>query len=102
MSFQESDWRNICKAAEAEAVRRCGSVYEMFLQFYSGLIDGRLDALAPSDRDRALAIARESGAYRTRDEIAADIEAYTNEGYCRHALEPNCCPLGCGDLEVYQ
>lgn len=81
-----------------EANRGCGQSYDLFVERFSGLIDGAYPAGSP-DREQAIAAAARFGEYATPDELAAMQEQLAEMGYCSHGIELNCCPCGCGDRE---
>lgn len=82
-------------AMAAEANRGCGQSYDVFVQRFSGLFDGAYPVGHP-DREQALACA--GGIYATPEELQQAQDEMEAAGYCAHGLDPDCCPMGCGDL----
>lgn len=81
----------------AEANRRCGLSYDLFVEKFSAAVDGQFPPGSPL-RSTALALARPQG-YASEDERAqsqADLHAM---GYCSHGIDRDCCPAGCGDID---
>ena len=76
-----------------EAMSGCGSVYELYARRFSQALDA---VVPPEDPRRAVALACAGGDYFTPEELRAGMEAAEAEGLCRHGLNPDCCPAGCG------
>lgn len=93
--FDEGAWRETCKEISREANRRCGLSHDLYVDLYSGSIDSELDSLPQTNRETALAIAREWD-YATEDERQETDEWNKENGYCSHGIELGCCPAGCG------
>lgn len=93
--FDEAAWRKCCEEAAADAMRGTGLVYELYQQKLNGLIRARVTGIDPSLQAQALKLASEEFGYSEFDEEPGD-------GYCMHFLEPQCCPVGCGDLEEHE
>lgn len=95
--FQESRWGDLCVSMAAEATRRCGLSYDLYVQMFSELVDSKVGGLPADIRARAIARAERwdylsaAGRAKVQQELA-------DSGYCSHGLDPNCCPVGCGDL----
>jgi hypothetical protein len=81
----------------AEANRGCGLSYELFVDRFSAAVDVAYPQSSPN-RAAALELATPMG-YETPEERAAAHEERAEDGYCRHGIERNCCPAGCGDIE---
>lgn len=92
--FDEEDWRSRCAAWSAAALPGTGQIFELYSSRYSVKVEAGLAELALVHHARALEIANEEGGYSTPEERAA-----VAEGCCSHGLPPECCPVGCGDLE---
>ncbi|MNR71311.1 hypothetical protein D3C71_19260 [compost metagenome] len=81
-----------------EAQRGCGLVWELYIQRFSEAVDSRFPATSPQ-REEALRIAKAydyatpKKRYRLQTVLAKD-------GCCSHGLDPDCCPMGCGDSET--
>ncbi|KAF0804376.1 hypothetical protein ACRYJU_04690 [Alloalcanivorax xenomutans] len=85
-----------------EATQCSGSSYEIYQDLFSGSVDALLEAIEdPAVKAAILDAAREHGDYVTRDELEAMREAWMDTGDCYHGFDPNCCPLGCGDLPEF-
>lgn len=78
-----------------EANRGCGLVYELYVQRFSEAVDHTFPENHPQ---RADALAAAQGDYLAPEERLAALEMQAEQGLCRHGLEPDCCPAGCGDL----
>lgn len=76
----------------------CGCSYEIYQDTFSQRVDALLATTEDSTAKAAiLNVAREFD-YVTRAELSAMREDWMDDGACRHGLDPDCCPLGCGDL----
>ena len=95
--FDEGHWYSICEAAEADAMKRCGSVHVMFTRFFSETVDQQLALLPEEHRARALFIASDWD-YTSPQEREQVQRELAKEGRCSHGLHPENCPMGCGDL----
>ncbi|MEQ9530600.1 MAG: CcgAII protein [Haliea sp.] len=84
-----------------EATQRCGSSYEVYQEQFSQRVDALLATTEDSTAKAAiLNVAREFD-YVTRAELEAMREDRVDDGACYHGFDPNCCPLGCGDLPEF-
>ena len=97
-TFSSEKWRARCKDLFDEAARRSGLSDRLFTEFFSQATDHALKAVPEGSRHVAVEIAREFG-YLDAEERARDREEDARNGLCCHGLEPDCCPLGCGDLD---
>ncbi|MDI9335004.1 MAG: hypothetical protein QM533_11585 [Cytophagales bacterium] len=100
------DARAWLEKAATSANHGCGQVYELFEERLFGSIDGMLDGLPPDQRELLLAEAVAMFGYRDPAIIAAEAavireeEAELGIRRCVHHLNPDCCPLGCGDRDT--
>lgn len=74
----------------------CGCVYEVYVDGFSREIDSAFPPPHP-DHEAALQLAREHD-YASPAEREAMHQRLQEDGSCRHGLDPDCCPAGCGDL----
>lgn len=98
--FVESEWRDRCRKMVDDATNRCGQSDFMFMEFVSKSIENAICSVSLDNRLVALEIAREYG-YEGPDERAKQRQENADYGLCSHGLDPDCCPVGCGDLDVY-
>lgn len=98
MEFDQAGWRERCERWGIESNHGSGLVYELSVEKFSGYVDAGLAQLPEAHRDRAREIAATDFCYLTPQEIEVEREAAMRSGLCTHYLEPDCCPLGCGDL----
>jgi hypothetical protein len=82
-----------------EAIAGSGCAHDVYVQKVSFAIEILLKDLPEDHRPRAMEIAREEFDYATRDELAEAQREMAEAGLCTHGLDPDCCPLGCGDLD---
>ena len=97
MSFNAGRWNELCVVLAAQASRNCGSVHDMYQQLFSDLVDGRLKEIPEAHHPAALEVACRWD-YLSPEGRAKAQQEMADQGYCTHGLEPNCCPMGCGDL----
>lgn len=79
----------------AEAQRRCGLSYELFVQTFSEMVD---NAYPEGSSSRTEALEHAGDEYATVEERAATQAELAEQGLCRHGLDKDCCPCGCGDV----
>ncbi|EFU5352980.1 CcgAII protein [Salmonella enterica] len=91
-------YRNIFSELSKTEQSRCGCVYEMYQRNLSTAIDGYLSELTQEDKIKVIQLARAEFDYISPEEITEAIRQNQEDGYCSHGLDPNCCPLGCGDI----
>ncbi|EHV2051851.1 CcgAII protein [Salmonella enterica] len=91
-------YRNIFSELSKIEQSRCGCVYEMYQRNLSTAIDGYLSELTQEDKRKVIQLARAEFDYISPEEITEAIRQNQEDGYCSHGLDPNCCPLGCGDI----
>ncbi|MPS94035.1 hypothetical protein [Comamonas sp.] len=96
--FSEKDWAAKCAALSDAAYQGCGLVYEMFEKRVGASIDIALQQVPEAQRARAIEIAIEHG-YTTPVERAVAARMQRDDGFCSHGLDPDCCPMGCGDID---
>lgn len=99
MNFDPDVWRSECEKLACEASKACGLSHDVYVSKFSGLIEGRLAAFSSEDQTTAFSIAREFD-YATVSEIDEQIRWNSDNGYCQHGIDKDCCPAGCGDFEV--
>jgi hypothetical protein len=76
-----------------------GQSHDVYVQHFSTLVDGTFPDGSPF-RDQVLELARTYD-YATRTERAEAQEEMARDGYCSHGLDPDCCPCGCGDIDLF-
>ncbi|WJM80820.1 hypothetical protein [Pectobacterium brasiliense] len=94
--LDEQAWQVVCKTAAIEASRYCGLAYDHYIVLLSSSIDQHVDQLPEHLRAQALKIARKWD-YATPAERQETQDWNAENGYCRHGLDPNCCPAGCSE-----
>lgn len=94
--FQESRWGDMCVSMAAEATRRCGQSYDLYVQMFSELVDLKVGGLPADIRARAIARA-ERWDYLSAEGRAKVQQELAEGGYCSPGLDRACCPVGCGD-----
>ncbi len=94
--LNEQAWQRVCKTAAKDASKGCGLSYDHYIVLFSSSIDQHVDQLPEHQRAQALAIAQE-WSYATPAERQKTQDWNAENGYCRHGLDPNCCPAGCGE-----
>jgi hypothetical protein len=97
VSFQEGRWSDVCVTLAAQAARGCGASHGLYVQRFSELIDAKISGLPASVRATAIAQA-ERWDYLSAERRAKVPMELADGGCCSHGLEPDCCPMGCGDL----
>ncbi|MGP3790507.1 hypothetical protein [Pseudomonas sp. B392_1p] len=96
-TFDESAWQAVCNAAATQASAGCGSSHDHYVNLFSSAIDAQIDQLPEHQRAQALEIAKEEWDYATPAERQETRDWNTDNGYCSHGLDPDCCPAGCGE-----
>lgn len=81
-----------------EAQRGCGLSYDLYVQKFSKSVEVLIRDLPEGKRQIAIAEATEYG-YATADELQVAERELEEMGFCHHGIDPECCPLGCGDRE---
>lgn len=77
-----------------DAERMCGLSHDNLIQFFSKSIN-KFISENESQKTSILCIANEYG-YLNLNDAQIQIENHNN-GICRHGLDYNCCPAGCGE-----
>lgn len=96
--FSENDWAAKCAALSDAAHQGCGLVYETYELRVGASIDLALQQVPELLRPRAIEIATEHG-YTTTEHRAQTARMLQDGGCCSHGLDPDCCPMGCGDID---
>lgn len=91
-------YRTLFNELSVSEQSRCGLVYELYQRRLSNEIDRYLNKLNQSDRVKLLEMAKEEFDYLSPEEIEIAIEKDEANGLCSHGLDPDCCPVGCGDI----
>ncbi|RTB44100.1 hypothetical protein [Pseudomonas aeruginosa] len=96
-TFDDVAWRAVCKKAAQHASNGCGLAHDHYVELLSSDIDDEIAQLPEHQRAQALQVAQE-WEYATPAEREQTRDWNAANGYCRHGLDPDCCPAGCGDL----
>lgn len=86
------DYREAIKAIAEDVQQGCGLVYELYVKRFSQAVEIYLDQVPKMDRQVVVGLAETEGYVPT--EWIPEPEA---ESLCRHFMEPDACPLGCGE-----
>lgn len=100
VSFHAAQWSELCVRLAAQASRNCGLVHDMYQRLFSELVDLRLREIPEVHHPAALEIAYRWDYLDPQGRVKAE-QDNADQGYCSHGLEPNCCPMGCGDLSWF-
>lgn len=95
--MERAELRSKLDAMWAEAKRGDGLSYDVFVSSFSSMVDSAFPADSTL-RATAIEEARAMG-YASREELEQEQKLMAEMGYCRHGIDPNCCPAGCGDLD---
>jgi hypothetical protein len=102
-NFDAKTWlESVAKSAN----HGCGQVYELFEERLFSSIDGMLNRLPPDQSEQMRSEAVAMFGYRDPAIIAAEAAVIREEDAalgirtCVHHLDPDCCPLGCGDRDA--
>lgn len=98
--FSESNWRSQCADMAKVASARCGQSHDVYVKSFSGSVSAAISRFTDAEKALAINIACEWD-YATYDEIAESDNYNAMHGLCSHGIDPNCCPVGCGDLDCY-
>ena len=98
MEFDKLAWNEACEKMAEQAHKSCGLVYEIFARDFSRAVNHALNSLPEAHRPEAIEIAKQLG-WATDEELAETQHQMDEAGYCSHGLDPDCCPMGCGDIE---
>lgn len=91
-------YRKLFNELSVSEQSRCGLVYELYQRRLSNEIDRHLNELNQCDRERLLEFVKVEFDYLSQEEIEIAIENDNANGLCSHGLDPDCCPVGCGDI----
>ncbi|HGM5506811.1 TPA: hypothetical protein ACKPYM_000801 [Stenotrophomonas maltophilia] len=89
--FDASAWECRVRQLGLESCNGTGQVYLLYQRKFRSLIGEALAALPVEHQAQATAIANAHGYSEPEEEVGDDD--------CAHGLDPNCCPLGCGDID---
>ncbi|EBW7114658.1 CcgAII protein [Salmonella enterica subsp. enterica serovar Telelkebir] len=95
-----SSFRTECSTLSSQANAGCGMIYELYQRRLSASIDGYLETIPAVYREQAIEVARREFDYLSPEEIEEEIRRDREHGYCCHGIDRNCCPLGCGDIDL--
>ena len=101
LEFHPARWKALCASWAAQASRNCGCVHDIYQRLFSELVDEHLAKLSEEYHPAALDIAH-AWDYLSPEGRAQAQQEMAEQGYCSHGLEPDCCPLGCGDLSWFE
>lgn len=87
-----------CAVASGEAAKGCGQSDVLWSQRATSLIDALLAQVDDASMAQAKEIAKCQG-WMDDEEIKSMNDMIDNDGCCAHGLDPNCCPVGCGDRD---
>lgn len=89
-------WPEQCDALARAAIKNGGLSHDLCVELYSSGVDRALEAAHTIPKDVALQVANEIFDYRTPAERDQTARWNMQNGYCRHGITLDCCPLGCG------
>lgn len=90
--FSAERWQETCDRKSKEAAVGCGLSDVLWsMNLHAALVD-RLRRIPDEHQAKALQIAKHAG-------FQSDPLQDLDDDACSHGLDPNCCPMGCGDLE---
>jgi hypothetical protein len=82
------------KQLAEEANHGCGLVYELFVKRLSGLIDSKINEIAPEHQAMAMEIAQQYG-YASPNDLEQQKNEIEESGLCSlTGIDPWCCPCG--------
>ena len=87
----------MCAQLAAQATRNCGCIHDLYQCLFSEEVEKHLRSVPEEHRAAALEVAGRWDYLDTEGRAKAQQEM-AEQGYCSHGLDPDCCPLGCGDL----
>ncbi len=96
--FNVNNWRSLCERLATSASNSCGLSHDIYVKKYSSDIYLEIICIDEKYRLAAIEVAREWD-YATPEEIEDSDSSNIENGLCKHGLDLNCCPAGCGDLE---
>lgn len=97
MLYDSEKWLGRCEGLALEASRGCGLSFDVYLDRFNALVDNELARFSESDRAAAQAVAATFD-YESAHERQQRHRDLDRDGACRHGLDPQCCPVGCGDI----
>lgn len=97
--FDSVAWQAKCEKIVDGAHRGCGLVYEIFELRLCGSFEQALRALPEAHREEAIKLARTHGYVTAEEAAASSVGSSVDNGYCHHGFPPNCCPIGCDDVD---
>ncbi|EKO6116475.1 CcgAII protein [Klebsiella pneumoniae] len=100
-TFNADKFRSELDVLSKKTMPGCGLVYELYQRRLSAAIDNLVATLPAEQHAQAFELARQEFDYLSAEDIAEEIRRDSENGYCSHGLDRNCCPLGCGDLGEY-
>ena len=98
IEFDKSAWQVACEKMAEQANRSCGLVYEIFARDFSRAVNQAIFSVPEAHRPDAIEIAKQLG-WATDEELAESLRQMDEAGCCAHGIDPDCCPMGCGDIE---
>ncbi|MCU9958533.1 hypothetical protein OEJ37_34810 [Burkholderia sp. BKH01] len=96
--FDKLAWNQACETMAEQANNSCGLGYEIYERSFSGAVNQALNSLPEAHRPEAIEIAKRLG-WATAGELAQSQRLMDEAGCCAHGIDPDCCPMGCGDIE---
>lgn len=79
-----------------EALESCGLSHDLYVQNFSKSIDLYMQNMEDSERFSVIDEAHLSD-YASPAEIKLMLIENESNGICRHGIDPDCCPAGCGE-----
>ncbi|MDF9399172.1 hypothetical protein [Vibrio sp. 1180_3] len=79
------------------AHKGCGLIYELFEERYNDSIDKLVDGLPQHVKTQVFKLAKEHGFVEPQQRHAETMFESNNDNYCRHGIDRDCCPAGCGE-----
>ena len=95
IDFDECEWKEICLKKSEDALEGCGLSHDFFIEKFSNSIDELILHFDPKYHQLAIKIAGSYG-YINNAEIRKNHQEMSEQGYCRHGINFDCCPAGCG------
>jgi hypothetical protein len=96
--FNPTQWLARCEELANQAGRNCGQSDIVYVNLISRDIGSELVQFSGKDRIEAEYIARQFDYMSPAELQVSDIELAVS-GLCKHGLDPDCCPAGCGDID---
>lgn len=98
VNFDVATWEARCESLQAMAHAGCGLSYDLYQQRFSAAVEEHIVGLPGEMKSLAISVAVPFG-YLAAGELAQVQIELAECGYCTHGIDPNCCPLGCGDID---